>query len=114
MTGPASPGLTELGIATSDGDLLEAARGETVIAQEAAARQNAQRPRRQRLGPLPVEKRGVVVGEAVEMLSRATLVLLLGCSSVNEVNFHLARAGLQLRVALPDLDVLAETLRKKF
>jgi hypothetical protein len=112
MTAPGASGLTELGIAASDADLEATVEGTPEIAAERAARRVRVARVRRRAGPLPLAKRRVIVGEATVMLKRASLVLLLSCDSVVEVDAVLGQAGLQLRRFPPGLDDLAESLRR--
>lgn len=113
MTAPDAPGLRELGIDCADGALMDAARAEPAIVAEVQERQARARvaPVRRRVGPLPPGERAVITAEAVEMLTRATLSMLIACDTPFEVDSVLARAGLELRRSMPNPDHLAGWLR---
>ena len=112
MNGPNPLGLAELGIANSDADLLEAARSEPAILEEASARQNAQRPKRQRAGPLGGAERVKIVTETISQLKRDLYVLLVATDGLGEVSAALAQAGLDLQRLPPGPDILAAALKR--
>jgi hypothetical protein len=111
VTAPDAPGLRELGIDADDAALIEAASKEPEIAAEVSERQARARAQRRRAGPLPPRERAVLAAEAVDLLTRATLSLLVACDTPSEVDGALARAGLELRRAGPNPDHLAGWLR---
>ena len=110
MTAPDAPGLHQLGIAASDTDLLEVARGESAIAAEVAAR--VRTPKRQRPGPPKGADRSKIVTETIAQLKRDLYVLLVATDGLAEVSAALAQAGLELQRLPPGPDILAASLKK--
>ncbi len=110
MTAPNAPGLTELGIAGTDADLLEAAHSEPAIAAEVAAR--VRTPKRQRPGPLQGAERTKIVTETISQLKRDLYVLLVATDGLAEVCGALAQAGLDLQRLPPGADTLTASLKK--